>query len=330
MTDSEAIDLPDTPGSEHRDTSSDPLVSVVVPSYEAERSRVAKLLRSIAEQPYRNLEVVIVDSSRLDFLTRTADDVPWVRHVPSEPRGVSAGCNEALAHATGEIIALIPDDDYVTRERFVRPVEEIERGADIVYGDVYDLDEETGELSYRRAIPMEDPDRQWVHLFRYDGMEGNVPSATVTFRAECVADERFDESLKGGEDYHLWVRLFEAFDPAYVPEPLAVMRQHDESLSSDPDLMYRNRVRAVDLLCDRYDELEPYREERKLLERYDYARHLLLDGRTSEARAIFREVLLRHRYYRSAVMLAVSYLPFGRERTIRLLDRLRTALSNAR
>lgn len=322
------IDLPERPGDGTGKTDADPFVSVIVPSYQARRAWIGKLLRSIAEQPYTNLEVVIVDSSDLDALSRTAATVPWVRHVPSEPRGVSAGCNEAISRAEGDVIALLPDDDYATSDRFVRPVEEIRNGADIVYGDVYDLDESSGSLSYRRAMTMDDPDTLWVKQFRYDGIEGNIPSATVTFRAECVREERFDESLAGGEDYHLWVRLFKEFEPAYVAEPLAVMRQRAGSLSSDPDLMYENRVRAVDLLCDRYPQLDQYRDERRMLERYDYARHLLLDGRSAEARSIFSELLFEQRYYRSVVMFALSYLPFGRRRAIETLDNVRAALSS--
>jgi hypothetical protein len=174
-------------------------------------------------------------------------------------------------------------------------------------------------------MEISDPERLWTKLFRFDGVAGSIPAATVTFRAECVEDERFDESLAGGEDYHLWVRLFEQYQPAYVPEPLAVMRQHDESLSSDPDLMYENRVKAIDLLADRYPELRNYADERKHLEKYDYARNLMFDGRLQEARHIFAE-LAQEGYTRAAVMGVISLFPTGHEWIVRRLDRLRTAV----
>ncbi|MFB6176231.1 MAG: glycosyltransferase [Halobaculum sp.] len=317
---SEPIELPELSPSEE-----EPLVSVLVASYEAERSRVQRLLESIAEQPYETLEVVIVDSSRLPFLKATAEQADWIRYIPSEPRGVAAGFNEAIDHATGEIFAVIADDDFVTDRRFTLPVDEIRTGADIVYGDVYDLDDDTGDRSYRSAMEIDDPDQLWIDLFRFDGIGGSIPAATVTFRAECVTDERFHEELAGGEDYHLWIRLFEQYEPCHVGEPLAVMRQHDESLSSDPDLMYENRIKAIDLLADRYQELRQYADERKRLERYDYARNLMFDGRLPEARKIFAELVLEG-YTRAGVMGAISILPAGHERIVRRLDRLYSAV----
>lgn len=319
---SEAIELPSTlawgPGA----PDDGPLVSLAVASYEARRDRISRLLESIADQPYANVEVVIADSSRLSYLEATAERTDWIRYVPCDPEGVSAGFNEAIEHADGEIVGIIADDDYATEARIVRAVEVIKDGADVVYGDVYDLDEATGEINYRSAMPIDDPDTQWIELFRFDGRRGSIPAATVTFRADCVEDERFDERLDGGEDYHLWVRLFEHYDPAHVPEPMAVMRQHDDSLSSDPDMMYENRLQAIDLLCDRYPELRQYRAERELLERYDYGRHLLGDDRTAEARSIFAELLREERYYRAAIMFCIALLPFGQNRAIQTLDRI--------
>ena len=323
MSEDEPIDLPELSPSDDQ-----PLVSVVVASYEAQRPRVERLLRSVADQPYETLEVVIADSSRQPFLAATAAETTWVRHIPSEPRGVSTGFNEAIDNATGEILAVIADDDFVTEHRFTRTVEEIQNGADIVYGDVYDLDDETGERRYRSAMGIDDPDELWIDLFRFDGVAGSIPAATVTFRAECVETNRFHEELAGGEDYHLWVRLFEQYDPAYVAEPLAVMRQHDESLSSDPDLMYENRLQAIDLLVEEYPELAPYADERQQLERYDYARQLMFEGRLSEARTHFSTLLTESRHYRSGLMLGISLLPVDRQRVVRGLDRLRAAVTD--
>ncbi|MFB6177745.1 MAG: glycosyltransferase, partial [Halobaculum sp.] len=286
--------------------------------YEGTRRHFRRLFESLVDQPYANLECVVVDSSRQPFLETTASNAEWITYVASEPEGVAAGTNEAIEHASGEILAILDDDDFVTDRRFPETVEAIRDGADVVYGDVYDLDDETGETSYRTAMVPDETTELWLDFFRYDGLAGSVPAGSVAFRAECVADERFDETLAGGEDYHLWVRLFERYHVTYVSEPLAVMRQHDDSLSSDPE----NRLRAIESLTDRYPELRQHADERKRLERYDYARNLLFDGRVGEAREIFTE-LFRDGYRRAGVMGAISILPFGHERVVRTLDRLR-------
>lgn len=317
----EPINLPSSLPDDSR-----PFVSIIIASHGTDRAYIERTLRSVAEQTHTNVEVAFIDSSSRSFMRETATATDWIRYEPQEPRGVSAGRNAALDIANGEVIAVLDDDDYYTPERIKRALNAIDAGADIVYSDVYDINEETGETSYRKAMEPDDPSDLWTKLFRFDGRAGSIPTATVTFRAECVAEERFDEDLAGGEDYHLWVRLFREFTPAYIPEPLAYMRLRKDSLSADPVLMYENRLIAINKLCDRYPELTQYRDERRMLEQYDYGRHLLLQGRVGEARRIFAEVTRTYRSPRAAVMLAVSMLPKGHEQAIQLLDNLRDAL----
>jgi hypothetical protein len=180
-------------------------------------------------------------------------------------------------------------------------------------------------MSYRTAMAPDDCSELWIDFFRFDGISGSVPAGTVAFRAECVSDESFHEALDGGEDYHLWVRLFEKYNVEYIAEPLAVMRQHDDSLSSDPVLMYENRINAIDLLIDDYPELQRYAEERKQLERYDYGRNLMFNDRLKEARHIFIG-LIKERYFRAIIMAVITFLPTGHEWITRGLDNLRTRL----
>lgn len=307
------------------ETDKGPLISVLVATYEGKREHFHQLFKSLVNQPYTNLECVVVDSSRQPFLKSTAEGTEWITYVPSQPEGVAAGTNEAINHASGDVLALLDDDDYVTERRFVRTVEEIQEGADIVYGDVYNFNEEPRNYNYRKAMPLGDSSDLWIRFFRFDRRDGSVPAASVAFRADCVADERFNESLAGGEDYHLWVRLFKQYKPTYIPEPLAMMRQHKESLSSDPELMYENRVQAIDLLADHYPELRQYADERKRLEKYDYARSLMFKGRVRKARSLFVQ-LVQKGYSRAVVMALISLLPAGRERVVRQLDRFRAAV----
>lgn len=299
-----------------------PLVSVIVPAYETDRSYITTLFKSIANQTYTNLELVLVDSSEKAMLKNTAAQTDWIQYLCQEPRGVSAGYNKALRYAEGEIISVLNDDDYFAPDQIERQLPAFKAGADIVYSDVYDVYENSEKVSNRTAMHVEDPDQLYLELFRFDGAQGNIPSATVSFRRECIENNEFDEELAGGEDYHLWVRLFKRFEPKYIDEPLAYMRQRDGSLSSDAAMMYENRMQAIEKLCNEFPELERYRKEREQLEYYDYGRQLLIQGETASARSIFIDVLREYGKARAGVLLAVSLFPFGHERIVHSLDEL--------
>jgi hypothetical protein len=104
------------------------------------------------------------------------------------------------------------------------------------------------------------------------------------------------------------------------------MRQRNNSLSSDPDLMYENRITAVDLLAKQYPRLQKYIDERRRLEKYDYARTLMFNDRLSESRRLFRELLIADQYLRAGAMLGISFLPINHHRVVRQLDEIRNLL----
>jgi GT2 family glycosyltransferase len=102
----------------------------------ATRDRRASLARCLdaverAERPWP-LEVVVVDNGSRDgteaFLEEYARAAPYTLQPVREPRtGKSRALNAGLARTTGDIIAFIDDDVYLSPDYFVRLVEIFER-----------------------------------------------------------------------------------------------------------------------------------------------------------------------------------------------------------
>lgn len=89
-----------------------PLVSVVIPTY----NRVGTILaavRSVLDQDYAPLEVIVVDDASSDdtphVLSAFADRVRYVRHESN--RGASAARNTGIQTARGEYVAFLDSDD---------------------------------------------------------------------------------------------------------------------------------------------------------------------------------------------------------------------------
>jgi glycosyltransferase involved in cell wall biosynthesis len=314
----ESIDLP-------RDPSSD-LVSVIIPTYQ-DVDYLTEGLESLATQTYENIEAVIVDSSGVDWLRSLAEKSPDVRYFHQEPSGVSAARNRAIKEASGEYITFLDADDYYAETKIEAQVNALQGSTDIVYSDVYDIYPD-GQKEYRTAMPISDPDEHHLFFFRQDGIAGNVQTSSVMVTADCLGDRRFCESLASKEDFHMWARLFRDCRAARIEQPLVFVRLHGDSISADPRFMYEGGIGAINRLVTEYPEFEPYAEERKRVERYNLGRELLISGEddTSEARSVLATSLVKDRYYRAAVMLAVSLLPFGHAAVVSRLDRLRELL----
>ncbi|QPV62691.1 glycosyltransferase [Halosimplex litoreum] len=295
-----------------------PLVSVVTPTYEDARY-IERALESLSEQTYANLEVVVVDSSGVEWLETLLDPLEWARYVYEPPNGVAAARNRGLDEAEGEVIAFLDADDFYAPAKLERQVAALDGEADVVYSNVTVI-EPDGSRTELSALPVEDPDRHHVAFFRSGH---GVPTVTVAARRECFEDERFDERLQAREDPHLWVRLFRNGIPAMILESLAFKRRRADSLTADPDMMYENELAAIDDLVERIPELRSYRVERERMAAYRYGKHLFQAGRTAEARRVFLDVLRSgKRDAQTLALFGLSLLPAGNRRAFRLLERV--------
>lgn len=92
------------------------LISIVVPIYNVERY-LDKCVKSILDQTYKNLEVVLVDDGSTDKSSQICDE--WkgkdnrIKVIHQENQGVSVARNVGIENSTGEWITFSDNDDYM-------------------------------------------------------------------------------------------------------------------------------------------------------------------------------------------------------------------------
>ena len=126
-----------------------PLVSVVVPSYQQGRF-LEQALRSVLDQGYEPLEVIVVDGGStdgsVDVIRRHEGRLTsWT----SEPdRGQAHALNKGFERARGEVLGWLASDDVLLPGAIARVVDELERRRDalLVYGEALFVDESGAEL----------------------------------------------------------------------------------------------------------------------------------------------------------------------------------------
>ena len=111
-----------------------PRISVIVPVYNVE-NYLDRCIRSIVEQTYRNLEILLVDDGSPDGSGAICD--AWaardsrIRVVHQENAGGGAARNTGLELATGTYVAMIDSDDYLQENMFSHLAQLMQEGADI-------------------------------------------------------------------------------------------------------------------------------------------------------------------------------------------------------
>ena len=96
---------------------SNPLISVLIPVYNAEKY-IRDTLLSVTEQSYRNLEIIVLndgstDSSE-DIIRSVSDD--RIRYISRENRGVGSARNTLLSLASGEMVLFVDADDVLSSD----------------------------------------------------------------------------------------------------------------------------------------------------------------------------------------------------------------------
>ena len=234
------------------------LVSVVVPAYNA-AATLAHTLEATLAQTYRNLEILVVDDGSRDASGSIAREFalrdPRVRLLRKANGGLSSARNHGVAHARGDLIALLDADDLWHPEKIAKQVAAL-RGAGGQAGLVYTwtaLLDPDGRLNGRYVVARHEGD-VFASLLLYNFLAPG--SATLIRRACLEAVGGFDETLREGcEDLMCCLMLAERFDFVVVPEVLTGCRQIESSMSHDLRAMRRAYERVMALTQVRHHGL---------------------------------------------------------------------------
>ena len=98
-----------------------PLISIIIPIYKVE-AYLDRCVQSVADQTYRNLEIILVDDGSPDRCPDICDS--WsekdsrIRVIHKENGGLSDARNAGIRAATGELIGFVDGDDYISGEMY--------------------------------------------------------------------------------------------------------------------------------------------------------------------------------------------------------------------
>ena len=103
-------------------------ISVIVPVYNVEKY-LFKCVRSICEQTYEQLEIILVDDGSTDESGRVCDELAGqdrrIKVIHKENAGVSGARNSGIDSATGEYILFCDSDDYISDQTMVQKLMDI-------------------------------------------------------------------------------------------------------------------------------------------------------------------------------------------------------------
>ncbi|MFP5488375.1 MAG: glycosyltransferase family 2 protein [Acidimicrobiia bacterium] len=229
-----------------------PRISILTAVHDPDADHLEACLASVRAQTFGDYEHVLVDDASTrphvaEILGDAAAADPRVRVVRRDTNGgIVAASNDALAAATGDLVALLDHDDVLAPSALAMMVDAFDAGADVAYSD-HDLIRPDG----RRATPFYKPDFSPERL----RAQNYITHFLVAKRSLVDEVGGFREGYDGAQDHDLVLRLSETGATfAHVPFLLYHWRQSPASVTTSSEnkpWAFDAGVRAVQDHCDR-------------------------------------------------------------------------------
>ena len=215
-----------------------PLVSVIMPAYNA-LPYIGQAIRSVLEQDYSSLELIVVDDGSSDGTPAAARYFgERVRVVEQKNAGPAAARNRGAAEARGELLAFLDADDVWAPGKVRAQVDYLREtpAAGVVYGQwVRWSAQADGSFAERPPLPPDAGDERtikklsgWIYPELLLDSVVWIVSAMVR-KSVWDALGGLDETLRIGEDYDFFLRAARRWQIDKLSRTVAWYRIHPQS-----------------------------------------------------------------------------------------------------
>ena len=225
--------------------SNPPIISVVIPAYNAERT-LAATIQSVLHQTYQDFEIIIVDDGSIDETPSIAQSFgQQVRHIRQARSNPATARNHGATESQGEWVAFLDADDLWLPQKLQRQMQFLERypQVDAVQTGAYLVNNALQVVEVRNCHPGHDA---YVDLLLFR----NLPafSSSLLIRKQCFLGLGGFSTDLIMETWDMACRIARYGTLKSLPECLVLYRQHLGNRSRDVKLHYETGLRSLSRL----------------------------------------------------------------------------------
>ena len=191
------------------------LVSVVMATYKREET-LKKALKSLVEQTYDKVEIILVDdnankewNSKVEEIVNEISKMHSIVYIQNEKnKGSAEARNIGIRRATGSYITFLDDDDIYLPNKIKNQVEHmIEAESDFSITDLELLNENGKRVETRTREYIKNTSRE--SLFKYHLMHHMTGTDTMMFKREYLLKIGGFPGIDVGDEFYLMQRAIE-------------------------------------------------------------------------------------------------------------------------
>lgn len=226
-------------------------IDVIIPVYNG-ASFIIKALASVECQTTQPEKVIIINDGSTDNTTEvvnkyTENSKLKIRLISKENGGLSSARNRGIRESTSDWLAFLDADDEWLPNKLEEQIKvqiytKLENPA-LIYCD-YSIIDQTSKIKYRNyKSPI---DKKMSGMVFNKLLERN--RITASGSGALIKKEvfnkvgLFDENLKFGEDWDMWLRISEFYNIDYSPKTLVLIRKNVGNMTSDSKKVFIGEI----------------------------------------------------------------------------------------
>ena len=240
------------------------LVSVLMVNYN-HADTIEQSIRSVLEQTYSKLQLIIVDDGSTDNSVEIINSIEDPRievYEEKENKQICAVTNIGMKKVRGEYFARIDSDDLWEQNKLELQVEYLKEHPEhkICFTHVSIIDENDqvvdSELEKLYAVDYERQE-EWLETFFFLG--NCLPMTSVLMTTKIMVEiGDFNIAYRQLHDFDYWIRIAKRYPMAVIPKKLARIRRY-ESETNNSNISEKNTTRTyneyVDIRRHFFDEM---------------------------------------------------------------------------
>ncbi len=221
---------------------------MVLPTYNRE-STLLRAVKSVLDQTYDDLELIIVDDCSTDGTEKLIKSVKdkRLKYVKLHKNsGANTARNYGIKKAKGDYIAFQDSDDEWLPEKLARQYQEVSKSStDVCFCRFIKIGKNSEEAIPEEGFILPDTKKEvWRKTF-----SGNfVSTQTLLVKKDVLEHIKFDEKLPRFQDWDFLIRVAKDYKISFVDDPLVnVYVQNDSISKSNP-----KAIRALEKMSKKY------------------------------------------------------------------------------
>ncbi len=227
----------------------EPLVSIIVPIYNAEKY-LDECLKSIINQSYGNIEMILIDDGSSDKSPQICDNYAKkdkrIKVIHKKNGGVSSARNDGICNAVGEFVIFVDSDDTIDKDSVEKLLRNI-GDCDILISNL-NIDGSPMTCNIHSKVLDKFEKKNFIDsaLYVIDGYNKNVaynPGKMVKLSLINDNNVRYNTKMKYGEDTLFFLTLFSKTDKIfYLNDHFYNYRIVDDSASHRVDSFFFDKL----------------------------------------------------------------------------------------